>query len=525
MRARLAIVFCGALLLARCGCTSDPYAVATVAVEPLAVTRCVRVVAWLPDGGRHDSDPLPAAPADPLAVAVFQSDFGPDVSVRAEGYGDPGCAPAMDEASGWQRVRFQAGAPFEFTLTLRPEGSCSDGIDGDGDGLIDCADPACQGAPECGSPPDGGPDGGPPDAGGWPYAPSNFSPSTLPRPGAALVIDCDAGYDTTSTTGWLCGAPVPAALPLSMLGGAPGVLLPFGPLTVTDAGRLTVTGNRPLVLAVRGDARIDGPLLAGADHALPGPGGSRASCPGDGGPGTVGGGGGAGGGGGGYSQGGASGGLAGSGTGTAGGGGAATGNVTLVPLLGGCSGGPGGESTTGCLREGGAGGGGLQLSATGVLRVNSAIAAPGGGGLGGDWNNRCGGGGGGSGGALLLEALRVELGPWARLTANGGAGAEGADNAPSSFQSGENGRIDGPYPARGGTSNNVAAAGGDGGTGSAAPTGGASYTQSTGGGGGGGGGTGRIRLNAVQGCVLSGGPDVLYSPRPTSNLAGDAGCP
>ncbi|HVE88049.1 MAG TPA: hypothetical protein VND93_34565, partial [Myxococcales bacterium] len=161
----------------------------------------------------------------------------------------------------------------------------------------------------------------------------------------------------------------------------------------------------------------------------------------------------------------------------------------------------------------------------GTLAVTSRIGAPGGGGLGGDPNRNCGGGGGGSGGAVLLEARQLALGPAARITANGGAGAEGDDDAPATFSAGQDGRTDGPLPARGGDSSNNASTGGDGGAGSIPPTEGESFCCSTGGGGGGGGAVGRIRVNAASGCSFQGGVPELFSPKPTSNQAGDAGCP
>ena len=530
MKVRLAIAMLGAALLARCGCAGGgPWAVATVEVDLQAATRCVIVVARGTDGGRGTSGAVETGPGGRLKVAVFQGDLGSDILLRAEGYGDPDCAAGMDEASAWRGVRFDAGAPVQVTLGIFPEGPCADGLDGDGDGLVDCADRACAGAPGCGGADAG--DGGNPDAGsdgGFPYVPSNFLPGPLSWPDSGTVIDCDAGYDTTSTSGWFCGAPVPAAVPISMAGGAEAILLPLGPLTITPTGRLTAIGDRPLILAVRGDARIDGVLLAGADQWRPGPGGSRPSCPGTGWLGADGGygGGGGGGGGGGYGQPGAHGGAGGSnGPGPGGNGGATFGAATLVPLLGGCSGGEGGENESLGLRTAGTGGGAIQVSATGVLRVQAVVAAPGGGGEGGESTHRCGGGGGGSGGGILLEALRLELGPDARVTANGGAGSEGSDPGVATYQFGENGRIDGPYPARGGNTSAAVGSGGDGGTGGASPTPGRDYPTSSGGGGGGGGGAGRIRVTSVQGCVLSGSADLLFSPRPTSNLAGDAGCP
>ncbi|HYV47226.1 MAG TPA: hypothetical protein VFA20_20345 [Myxococcaceae bacterium] len=521
MKGRLAIAVCGALLLSRCGCVREPFALADVEVEANALTRCVVVVAMGADGGRRPSDrPLPVQPPGMKQVALFAGDLGSGLSIRAEGFSDPGCGAPMDEASPWTRVTLKTDKPDEVTLTIRPEGSCTDGMDGDLDGLVDCADPACAGAPECPSS-----DGGT-DAGVFPYVPSNFAVNLIPTPDAGLLIDCDAGYDTTTTSGFFCGSPVPAAVTVTMQGGSQAVLLPVGPMTVTDAGRLTVVGNRPLIFAVVGNALIDGPLLAGAVLAQPGPGGSKPMCLGEGGAGTPGAGGGGGGGGGGsYGQQGGNGGRGGTSAPGAGGfAGGAFGNGALVPLLGGCSGGPGGESTPGGLRDGGGGGGALQLSASGVLRVSSAIAAPGGGGLGGDPANRCGGGAGGSGGAILLEALRLELSGAARLSANGGAGSEGGDGA-SAFKFGEDGHIDAPVPAKGGDSLTGVGSGGDGGVRDVPPTPGLDYPYTLGGGGGGGGAMGRIRLNSVQGCVLSGSPTLLYSPQPTSNLLGDAGCP
>ncbi|MEM9190207.1 MAG: hypothetical protein AAGF12_13565 [Myxococcota bacterium] len=54
----------------------------------------------------------------------------------------------------------------------RAAGDCTDGADNDGDGLFDCNDPGCTGAPACGGTPDGstGRDGSTPDG----SASSNF---------------------------------------------------------------------------------------------------------------------------------------------------------------------------------------------------------------------------------------------------------------------------------------------------------------------------------------------------------------
>jgi hypothetical protein len=366
----------------------------------------------------------------------------------------------------------------------------------------------------------GGPDSG------FPYAPSNFSPSALGTRGESVVIDCVAFYDTTNRTGSFCGAAVPGATLIAMTGGAQALVLSMSSLEITDAGLLAVIGDKPLIFAVWGDATIDGVLTAGANLYIPGPGGGLASCAGTGRNGSAGtDGGGGGGGGGSYGSRGAIGGASGAAGPSAGGAsGLAFGIPQLVPLQGGCSGGMGGQSPPGCASQGGGGGGAVQISATGVLRVNAFIGAPGGGGVGGSPSAYCGGGGGGSGGAILLEATRLVAGASARITSGGGAGAEGSDPGNSAFALGENGRLDGT-PARGGNSESPAAPGGDGGTGTVLAQPGSDYFGLFGGGGGGGGGAGRIRVNIVQGCTLGAPVTTLFNPRPTSNLLGDAGCP
>lgn len=505
-------------------CRREDALVALVDVRAGSVSRCAEVV--LAADGRipRKTAPLDVAPGRQLAVAIFPEVPGDHGSAWANGYAASGCTGSPDELSAAVAVQFGAGQ--EVPLVLEGEGLCTDGLDGDRDGLIDCADPACAADVACG---DGGTDAG---AAAFPYLPSNFSTGQVPVPDAGLVISCDAGYSTTTLDGWLCGAPIPQAVVIGGGAAGPYALLAVSSLTITDAGRWAISGDRPLILAVWGDARIDGPLLAGAEQARPGPGGSRPGCPGTGGVGLVGSNGGGGGGGGGYGGAGAFGGQSGPASNPAaradgGSGGPSFGTPELVPLLGGCSGARGGPDPGGAFtyNDGGGGGGAIQISAAGSLSVTSRIGAPGGGGLGGDPSHNSGGGGGGSGGAVLLEARQISIASTARVTANGGAGAEGDDDAPATFASGEDGRTDGPFPAMGGTSNNNAATGGDGGAGSVPPTPGESFRFSTAGGGGGGGAVGRIRVNAVNGCGIQGALEGLFSPMPTSNLAGDAGCP
>src|SRR5262249_3289061 len=153
--------------------------------------------------------------------------------------------------------------------------NCHDGEDGDGDGLVDCQDPACSALADC------APDSGPP-VNPFPYQPSNFDPLEIGGPDGGLIIDCDAGYDTGTQKGWLCGRPLPATYVVDGGAAGPLVVLAVSDLTITDAGAWHISGTRPLVVAVFGNASIDGPLLGAADGGLNGPGGGRAGCAGTG---------------------------------------------------------------------------------------------------------------------------------------------------------------------------------------------------------------------------------------------------
>lgn len=167
-------------------------------------------------------------------------------------------------------------------------------------------------------------------------------------------------------------------------------------------------------------------------------------------------------------------------------GGAETGNVSLVPLRGGCSG--GGSATSSA-----AGGGAVQLFSRTRLTIRGKVAANGSGG-----GFATGGAGGGSGGGILLEAPSVEVLFGGGVVANGGSGR--------GYQLGAEGGLD-ATPARGGggetrSDGRIHGAGGDGGAGSAAaqpgvgPNVGALPVHY---GGGGGGGVGRIRINTASG--------------------------
>jgi hypothetical protein len=341
----------------------------------------------------------------------------------------------------------------------------------------------------------------------WPYAPSNFTLTQVPTlPDAGVVLDCgetiiDTGGASPTVTNWCAGQPMFGWTVVAQDGGVDALLMSFRDLDVMADAGLTIRGDRPAIIAAAGRVRVLGGVTVEA--------GAQA-CTGDGRGGTPASGNGGAGGGGFGTAGGAG------GTGSTAGapGGRTAGSADLRPLRGGCPGGVGGDSSN---REA-AGGGALQVSATGDVVVSGFIAAPGQGGSGGGFY--AGGNGAGSGGAVLLEALQVVLVGAGAVTANGGGGGKGgallagADGPPGAKWTDE--------PARGATQGNLAGGiGGDGAAGTLPATAGGAGTLAAGGGGGGG-GAGRIRVNVALGCSI--GPQTVVSPPATSNKP-DAGCP
>lgn len=330
----------------------------------------------------------------------------------------------------------------------RAPGSCGCGIpdtDSDKDGTLDCNDVCPNGAWTSTEP-------------CLPFTPANIDPKLLNFSNTtAVTLNCGVTtLDTSRATPALsnsCGA-TPRISVQTQADGSSVAVLVMRDLTVAKGSSLRLVGTRPVVLAVLGDASIEGTIDASADRDLPGAGGdvSCGSSTGVDGTGNLFFGAG-GGGGGGFGTSGGAGGLG--DDARAGPGGATRGSDNLVPLVGGCRGGRGG----GCNGIA-AGGGALQLSASGRVSVHGVIRANGAAGV-----NGCGfeggGSGGGSGGAISIEARAIEAAPLA-LEADGGNGGD---------------------------------ADGRGGTGSTAPTlaGGAGENDSANGGGGGGGGYGRIR--------------------------------
>ncbi len=351
------------------------------------------------------------------------------------------------------------------------------------------------------------------------YAPSNFLPASLPAldGGFNLVISCAATLDTgdagVPVTGTLCGAPLPPWVSLAQSGGPEAVLFALDSLTINAGASLTVRGGRPAIFGVAGNVAIDGTFDVSGGATAPGPGGNG-SC----GTSAGGAGGGAanrngGGGGGGFGTPGASGAPNFGDTSGVGAFGVALGTAELVPLRGGCNGGRGGDRTAGNGGAGGNAGGALQLSVAGTLSVSGTVSAAGQGGRPGAAGYG-GGGGGASGGGLLLEAQSISVAASAHLTANGGAGA-GPGESGSTGPAGQDGHLVDATRASGGISS-----WGSGGVGGARTLGpGAGVV----GGGGGGGAVGRIRLNAQSACTVTAG--AVFSPQPTSSLAGSSCTP
>ncbi len=277
---------------------------------------------------------------------------------------------------------------------------------------------------------------------------------------------------------------------------------------IQSNSRLRLEGSRPVAILSTTDIKIAGRLLAfgrGSDEGV----GANLDAPcvtsrgTDGVEQTANGAqGGSGGGGGGFaSVGGFGNEVIGSGGGNALGGAVAS-SLNLVPLRGGCSGGNGGLGVESGL-AGGAGGA-IQLVAANAITVGGKVSASGGGGrraLASDPGG--GGGGGGSGGGILFQADSMVVADSARITVNGGAGAEAtrSNDVNTSSRNGENGHVADNNPAVGGTG---LANGGDGGDGATpeSPAGnggpGQQAADTAPGGGGGGGGVGVIRRVLVN---------------------------
>lgn len=306
------------------------------------------------------------------------------------------------------------------------------------------------------------------------YTLSNVAPCNVPAAMNLLLVN--STIDTTAGTMTVGTAvqPLPSSALVPQIGGGPQVrVVSVTGLHVPPGITVNVVGQYGLVFVVRGDVTIDGLLLASANHTTPAAGSRTAAACGasaglaGGGTGTTSGGGG----GGGHGGNGASGG-GGSALTLGGAGGIADTNLALRPLRGGCPGG---------VRAGGvpaAGGGAIQISASGHINISGTIAAGGGGAVALDTTVSAPAGG--AGGGILLEADTIAMTASAAVTANGGAGADGSGTVAAC--SGENGHPSNAIPAAGGSCT-ADITGGAGGAGTTPAHGGDSGTRGTGGGG------------------------------------------
>jgi len=287
-------------------------------------------------------------------------------------------------------------------------------------------------------------------------------------------------------------------------------------LTIREDGVLRVSGDLPFAIFASGDVEIAGVLDLSGVGIQPGAGGALGGPWGDAVRGS-----GPGGGGGGEHEGnyddGGGGGASFCGRGGPGGaGGTAAGGMpgavqtpdALEPLRAGSGGGRGRGrirevrgDTVGNAGRGGAGGGALQISALGNIRISGRVLAGGGGGEEGAANfgaeNWGSGGGGGSGGAVLLQAPSISL-----LAGSVNVGGGGGGGSSSNYVAGGSG-VDGRESlaaAPGGDSAGDAygAAGGNGAGGDSGGVGdrGRGNTREGANGGGGGGGSGCIVLRS-----------------------------
>ncbi|MBX5484143.1 MAG: IPT/TIG domain-containing protein, partial [Myxococcaceae bacterium] len=271
-------------------------------------------------------------------------------------------------------------------LTVRPAGcdsGCVAAVDAGADGGAGVSDAGvdagCSGCP-------------------FPFVPSNFDPAAIAPPTKSTdLTGCATGFNSTDDT-WVnpCSGLGFTVTPITLPGGGEARVLATRDLSLPNNAIIGFFGSRPVILAVYGNATIDGTILANSSLELLARSGAGADPPvcatrGGGSPATKTSGGG---GGGGFGTAGGNGG-AGVNRDPGGAGGAPVATIAPEPLRGGCPGGAGGGGA-----PGGSGGGALQVTVAGRLTLRGRISASAVGGEGGT-NASSGGGGGGSGGMLL----------------------------------------------------------------------------------------------------------------------------
>jgi hypothetical protein len=278
----------------------------------------------------------------------------------------------------------------------------------------------------------------------FPFTPTNFVVAGLDALSTddTTLLDCGVStFDSgTLAFGNWCGQNAPTPMVETQAGGSDVVVVPVRNLTLAAGSTIRLTGNRPVVFAVFGNATIAGTIDAGASGTAPGPGGNVSCGTSQGGNGsgeTKRLGGASGGGGGGFGTAGGKGGKADTDGSSSTGGiaGIAHGSAAETPLVAGCAGGMAGDCTT----AGGAGGGAVEVSVAGALKVSGTVRSDGGAGATPCGASDEGGGtGGGSGGAILLEGAMLDL-TGSTLHANGGNGGKNGSYAGVFNCGGDNG--------------------------------------------------------------------------------------
>jgi hypothetical protein len=339
-----------------------------------------------------------------------------------------------------------------------------------------------------------------------PFVAQNVPDSAMMQPSGDLVFNtagCSNNPEIDTATGMLKGCNgkqdqlnfkyAEITQPDTSLGTLPAALLVTRRFVIEQGMRVSVIGNRPLIIVALDEALISGQLEAAAAGSTANGGGFGPTTDGQNGLGP--GGGGkvqslSGAGGGGFCG---KGGAGGPQQGLMSQGGKTYGNPENVPLIGGSSGAKFEWYAS-------AGGGAIQISAGKRIEISLlGVIHVGGGGPG--WTSN----GGGAGGAILLEAPSVRV--LGHLAANGGGGS-GSSSADSSY--GANGSTD-DQPALGGRAD-TGVNGGDGSAGEnidGKPGAPAPADSTTAKGGGGGGGAGRIRINVrgakpdLMGAIIS----------------------
>ena len=322
----------------------------------------------------------------------------------------------------------------------------------------------------------------PPEAGSIGFMPTNFVPSAVSADGGSDGGIWANAPDVTLSSGCSnCLGVTAVTIEQNDVNATLADLYVMKSLTVSATASITLSGPRPIILAVLNSADIQGVINVTAGGFGQG---SGATGPGAGANGTAGSGGGS---------------YCGVGGNSAGAplaaGGPTYGNATLSPLVGGSAGGY--NSGTPCGGQRGPGGGAIQIVAGSTINVRQYAAINVGGGGGGTCNGL---GGGGSGGAILLEAPMVVI--RGNLAANGGGGASpqgvgAVATADANPALGGGTGTDGGQSIGGPGSAGTTINGGDAVAGTSSASGG--------------GGAGRIRINTASGSATISGllsPDV-----------------